>query len=256
MIPTILGRTDTKNPRPSAWRGFTLIELVVVMGIMLSLSLVVVGSYVGMTRAIAAQAGINALRNAVLLTRQHACMDGQRTYLFVLDGTNYVLSRRVGVVHDSAAGSFTDLYTDLSGFTTVSGVSTNTAEGLKLYNLSKGSTDSTPYVVVKKIQREGLMAAWTVFFDPATPGFFKKDNHYGIEVYPVRSLPKGYRFVPASGDPNDADPKFGYSLYFEPSGAPGGTLTLEIYEAIKTDIIQSVTVEAGSGKIEVKTETP
>lgn len=225
--------------RRSPRKGFTLIELVVVMGIILSLSLVVVGSYVGMTRAIAARAGINQLRNAVILTRQHACMDGQRTYLYVLDATNYVISRRVGVVSEAASGSKAvyDYYTDLANFENSYGTNVATAAGLRIYNLTK--TSGKPYALVDTIRK--VDRGWEITTD--TTGFFTVDNPYGIEVYPLRALPKGYAFQSSSQNK---------AMYFEPNGSPGGLSKVEIYENIKPDIIQSVAIL--NGKIVVETK--
>lgn len=235
--------TEAQRRRP----GFTLIELVVVMGIMLLLSMVVVGSYVGMTRAIAARAGINQLRNAVLITRQHACMDGKRTYLYVLDGTNYVLCRRVGVVSKGAPGSFQDFYSDLQSLAATVPRTVAEKDRLRLYNLDRTPTSGNPYVFLGSdatttpVTRNRLDGGWLVYFTPTTK-FFNDGEAYGIEVYPMRVLPRGFLFSQASQ---------GKSMYFDPSGKPGGLSKIEIYEAIKPGLLQSVSII--NGKISVDT---
>ena len=86
------------GPRGS---GFTLLELIAVMGIIVVMSLVVVGSYNGIMNAIAKNAGPRALRNALTLCRQHASVDGDRTYLWITGVNKYILCRKTGVIADA-----------------------------------------------------------------------------------------------------------------------------------------------------------
>ncbi len=225
--------------------GFTLIELIAVMGIILAMSMVVVSSYVGITRAMAARAGISHLANAVRLTRQHACMDGQRTYLYVLDETNYVISRRAGVVSERGGTSFLDRYGDLSSFVDRSDEERG---GLRVFDLSL-SASGTPFARVERIQWNDAERAWIVYFvrDPAFPPppgtIFQPGHVYGVELYTVRELPKGHRFREGSTR--------GY-MYFEPTGASGGTLSrIEVIERITPDLVQWV--EVRNGRITVET---
>lgn len=78
--------------------GFTLLELIAVMGIIVAMSLVVVSSYTGIMSAISKNAGPRAFRNALTLCRQHASVDGQRTYVWIIDVDKYILCRKAGVV--------------------------------------------------------------------------------------------------------------------------------------------------------------
>lgn len=246
-----------RNKNTNRQSAFTLIELLVVMGIMVLLSMVVVGGYVGMTRAIAARAGINHLRNAVLLTRQHACMDGQRTYLYVLSESTYVMCRRVGVVTKSSSGTFSDFYSDLRSFVDLVPRTVEDSDRLKLYNLSLTSRSTTeePFVYVgsdlnenpvRENRRDG---GWVVDYKPAGKRFFDVGDSYGIEVYPVRTLPKGFVFHKTRS--------VNKRMYFEPSGSPSQSIgqdtdTLIIYEEINPTLEQSVSVRNGRITVETK----
>lgn len=91
-------KTKQKTEMPTRGAGFTLLELIAVMGIIVVMSVVVVGSYTSIMRTIASTSGINALRKAAMLCRQHACLDGKRTYFWVTGPSTYVLSRKAGKI--------------------------------------------------------------------------------------------------------------------------------------------------------------
>ncbi len=237
--------------RPRRRQGFTLIELIAVMGVILAISMIVVGSYIGITRAMAARAGISHLANAVRLTRQHACMDGQRTYLYVLDETRYVICRRAGVVTargGAGAGgtwTFQDAYGDLSSF--VNTLNEN-QRGLRIFDMSL-TAGHPPFARVVSVVWNEVQRVWIVTFErdpefPPPPGsIFQAGHVYGIELYTVRELPKGHRFREGSTR--------GY-LYFEPTGASGGTLQkIELIETITPNLVQWV--EVRNGQITVET---
>ena len=112
--------------------GFTLIELIAVMGIIIALSLVVAGGYSGMARAMAEGQGTRQVRDSLLLARQNACVNGSRTYVYILSEDEYVICRKIGTSSGTSgkasyqAGKdplfkqdayvFYDFYTDLSSF--------------------------------------------------------------------------------------------------------------------------------------------
>ncbi len=260
-------RNFNPTARLKSRAAFTLIELVAVIGIILMMSLVITGAYVGMSRAIAARVGINHLRNAVMIARQHACMDGQRTYLYILNETEYVICRRAGRVSADAvsvtinvpdpsspdrvtsasAYHIKDEYTDLDSYVNVLD---RTADGLTIYNFD--SDHHQPYATVLTIEpfSEG---GWSIFVKKTSrfsmdPQNFKSGDIFGIEIYSRRSLPRGYTFVNGS-------PFTPIANYFEPTGEPGGRrgkfTDIKIVEAVRPNLVQSVSVR--NGKIVVDT---
>ncbi len=64
-------------------RGFTLLELLVVMGIMVSLSTVAVTSYFAAMRGMARRSALQQLAGTLTLARQRACMDGVTTCVMI-----------------------------------------------------------------------------------------------------------------------------------------------------------------------------
>ena len=94
---------NRKNAR--AGGGFTLLELIAVMGIIVAMSLVIVGSYSGIMRAISATAGINSMRKIATLCRQHACIDGARTYFQITGVNTYVLFRKAGTISETSTSN-------------------------------------------------------------------------------------------------------------------------------------------------------
>lgn len=66
-------------------RGFTLLELLVVMGIMVSLSTVAVSSYFAAMRGIARRTATQQLAGTLTLARQRACMDGVPTCVMIFN---------------------------------------------------------------------------------------------------------------------------------------------------------------------------
>jgi len=244
--------------------AFTLIELVAVIGIILMMTLVITGAYIGMSRAIAARIGINHLRNAVMITRQHACMDGQRTYLYILNETDYVICRRAGRVSSDAVSvnisvpdpsdpnrqtseacyHIKDEYTDLDSYVN----SFNRAkDGLMIYNFN--SDHAQPYATVVKIEPFGD-GGWSIFIKQTSrfsmnPKDFKSGDIFGIEIYSRRSLPRGYSFI-------NGTPFKPISNYFEPTGEARGHkgssnefTPIQIVEAVRPTLIQGVSVKSG-----------
>jgi type II secretory pathway pseudopilin PulG len=243
--------------------AFTLIELVAVMGIILMMTLVVVGSYVGITRAIAARSGINQLSNAVMLTRQHACMDGRRTYLFILNESEFVICRRAGRVtskedpwSDPDTGAkyypFRDAYSDLGSY--INELDQQKG-GLRVYDFDLN--DPRPYADVGNLTNSAQLG-WVVRLsrtskfsvDLTKAEAFQAGHNYGIEVYSRRSLPRGYTFVNGKSFVPIVN-------YFEPDGTPGGKAggqfaKIVIIETINPGLEQSVWVD-GQGKIQIET---
>ncbi len=255
-----------------------MIELIAVMAIIIALSLVVIGGYTGMSRAIAQGAGVRGVRDALMLARQHACMNGVRVYVYILDETQYVLCRKIGTVSSAKlehyAGSssqtatqdtymFNDAYTDLGSFRSSTdesledllknGTSTssfNASRELLLFDLHEDVVDSDldfKYLYLSGVKKDDNLG-WNLFCRDVSGGkpdgkFFKKGHDYGIALFPIRALPKGYIFTTGVGE----------SIYFEPTGASGGCDSLIVAEAVlRNDPAHQKKVTIKNGKVTCK----
>ena len=227
----------TRTPSRARRGGFTLIELIAVMGIILTMSLVVVSSYYSITRGIAERAGVRHIQEALLLTRQHACTDGKRTFLYFLDDQEYVLLRQLGTVNESG-NPFVDYYSDLAPF-----ARTNKVD-VRVYDMSNTATRN--YATVTKVEANmasGVQRGWKVHYTSDGGLNLKKDMPYGVELYAIRALPKGYAFKDLVG-------KY---LFFEPDGSVSGNVPdnkITFVEEFASDIAQPQWVKiASDGKI-------
>lgn len=259
--------------------GFTLLELIAVMGIIVVMSLVVVGSYNGMMDAIAKNAGPRALRNALTLCRQHASVDGQRTYLWITGVNKYIMCRKMGVIQKSGWGSLTgdarppylrnvtsveaywirDRDSDLGGTTWSSPLTGS--DGTDIYKES----DNSFYVFDFKDSEMARML-YPPWMDNETgywifgivgmdgnsdrPDHFAAGSEYGVALFMEQALPEGYVFsddlyqLDASGNFREGD-----FTFFEPDGSvpsvDGNTLAIGIVEVNNPS--RKVVVKIGSG---------
>lgn len=262
-------------------RGFTLLELIAVMGIAVALSLVIVGGYSGIMRTMAEMAGVNALRRGATLARQHATIDGRETYFFITGFDSYVLCRRAGVISDRHTRSLTaderppyarssaasdaiwiyDKYSDLgaaaesfAGIDAEAGMDAEELnafrtdyKGISLFDLNKGTFATVIYPpwFEHKTDRWIMGLSKTNALGAATQGF-AANSHYGWTVYPEQKLPKGYAFVKTKDNFRDEG-----SFFFRPDGTAGtddNMLTVSIQE-LSSGKISTIKIDR-SGKIE------
>ena len=260
---------------PAAARGsrraaFTLIELIAVMGIIVALALVVVGGYSGMTRAIATGQATRQVRDALLLARQTACVRGVRVYCYFLSEEEYVLCRKIGTSSGQDRSSsddrfpkgdsghvFPDSYTDLSSFINEVDAASEAysddndsgydksalTSDLLLFQLS--DSGEARYGKLRWVEADKDKGyGWNLFYAPVDghePNF-KTNTDYGIALFPIRVLPKGFAF--------DED-MIGQFVYFEPTGTANKKTTITISESAihDSDRQQKVVVES-NGKVE------
>jgi len=218
--------------------GFTLLELIAVMGIIVALSSVIVSGFSVMARMLARKSGTEAIVKAVKLARQHACIDGRDTYFYITDHNSYVICRRGGTIamterkriQDYIDGNeytgedgfdpdvyrhwIFDKYSDLGGATERFGVNdltganqnaTRTYRGTMIYNLSSGNsaelTVSPWYSSIRGAWVFGLLSQDASNF----PAEYTDDDGimqrtvYGWIIYPEQRLPKGYAFMVNGG---------------------------------------------------------
>lgn len=85
--------------------GFTLLELVAVIGIIALMATVVVAGFSGIMKAVSATSGTDAMRRALNLARQQACVDGEDTYVWVTGVNTFAVVRKAGTVSSTSTGS-------------------------------------------------------------------------------------------------------------------------------------------------------
>ena len=260
-----------KTRVPSGRGGFTLIELIAVMGIIVALALVVVGSYSGMTRAIASGQASRQVRDTLLLARQTACVRGVRVYCYILSEEEYILCRKIGTSSGKDSSStddrfpeddkghvFPDAYTDLGSFINEVDAASETysaandgqnrdksalTSDMLLFELSDSGT--ARYGKLRWVESDKDNGyGWNLFYAPVKGHEPKFDSgtDYGIGLYPIRVLPKGFSF---------SDDMIGKFVYFEPTGAANDNITITIAETAidDADHRQTVTVEK-NGRVE------
>ena len=80
--------------------GFTILELIAVIGIVAIMGALVMGGFTGMMSSMSQQTARSSLERALNLARQEACNDGADTYLYVIDIDRYAIVRKAGTVTD------------------------------------------------------------------------------------------------------------------------------------------------------------
>jgi len=195
--------------------AFTLLELLTVMGIMMIIAAIVVGSYFNMTRGAGMRSALSHLRSTLQFARQTAIMNGKKTYvIFGQNSTNawYVTCRHEGTGNGSGT-ALTDEYTDWS----------TVEKGTTIYNLDTGMnsviTKIPPETSPGQIQTtNSIPSMW------GAPGL----HRYGWEIHPRTYLPRGFQF--GSGTSPGAPP---VTIIFNGDGTTRSTpYEITIYEKI------------------------
>lgn len=214
--------------------GFTILELIAVIGIIAVVGTAVVGGFSGMMKGISRRTAVDSVRRSLSLARQEACTDGNETYFYPVDVNRFAIVRRAGKITDAQSGSASpqyggslsfknvtlpggkwiiDEYADLSesqeAFVVSAESFANEASLLKafkdyageqVFDMDKGVSAQiawTPW-------HDKALDAWVFGISNAPSGAFEKNHDYGWVTHPVQSLPAGYVF----GDIYKADGTF------------------------------------------------
>lgn len=240
--------------QPEARGGFTLLELIAVIGIVVVMTTLVVGGYNGMMTSLAEGSAVQTIERALSLARQEAAIDGNDTYFFLVDVDKFALVRKAGVVTDVKTGTqawgvrdqevtpakwIVDAYADLADRMESLGYDPDDKdakaiqgdyEGSLVFNIDKGvmACVRTPARWV------GDTDAW-VFGVDDLPNFsggaasFGVNDAYGWISHPVFTLPEGWVFADSHRDGVfDATKAKVCTIHYEPGGNIEKRVELEL----------------------------
>ena len=172
--------------------GFTLVELITVMGIMALLIGTAIVQYTNMTRGTAMSSALSHVRSGLLLARQQAVLNGKKTY-FIIASNSYTICIQEGVGNGpDSVYVIEDRYADW----------TNKIEkGGMAYNLDPPQDEPSGSVYSGKGSQIVDVSTATnivgVKFGVLTTAdrIWKDDSRYGWPVYKTMYLPKNFFFV-------------------------------------------------------------
>lgn len=234
--------------------GFTILELIAVIGIIAVIGTAVVGGFSGMMKGVARRSAIDSVRRALNLARQEACVDGNDTYFYPVDVNRYAIVRKAGTITGTGTGSRKVKFEGVNEFqTSISGGKWILDEFADL----SGSTET--FVVDKNLTGQDLIDkfkdyAGSLVFDMADGVFttvafspfrdkdndvwvfgingtssFDKGHDYGWVTHPIQSLPEGYVF---KGTYNTSDGSYKsnhkISVHFLSDGTAEKAVTLTL----------------------------
>ena len=263
----------TKSPG-----GFTLIELMVVAGIMVLVTAIVVSSTFGMSRASGYTAAENVVYNTLQLAHQKACTDGKRVVVaFVGDQDEYgddslTAIEAVGTVSEEDAGNYIqDRCANIAKYTQEGKKDTGDSKDT-VWNLETGAKVKGFRIETKEVPRSIPGTAKDKFsykvtqLNPKSGGSgsfagWKKGAPYGFQIIPVQVLPLGFKIGMGAVGASPASSL----IVFEPNGssyranpsANGMTKAADvaelwIYEEIaKDDKDRAIRIKVDKGVIKV-----
>ena len=95
----MLGFNPSTRVSPRTRRsGFTLMELMAVVGILVLMASMVVGGFAGIQRAMGTSTGADRFRRALGAARQQACVDGTDVFVWCIGMDKFVVCRKGGTV--------------------------------------------------------------------------------------------------------------------------------------------------------------
>ena len=272
--------------------GFTLIELMVVVGLMILVGSIVVSGSFGMTRASGYSAAQNLVYNTLQMARQKACVDGKRV-IIAFGGTEendkdaesaFTAIEASGIITEEVTGTaIGDRCAHLGTHSEYSGENVDDSDFFRpsVWNLRTGGKVTGIKIVTTGAKTEIKSLENNLYIPGTKDGYgysitrietttdskgkftgWRRGDAYGFQIVPLQFMPKGFKIGFGGVKKN---PK-GNLIVFEPDGTSfSGTsattgirkdstnVELYLYEEISAkDANKAIKIQIRNGIISVK----
>ena len=256
--------------------GFTLIELMVVVGIMILIASIVVTGSFGMSRASGYIAAENVVYNTLQAARQKACTDGKPVIVAFVKHDESGGDSSFALVTVQAAGTISDVgstyFYDRGALFEQNSRGRNKDDSV--WNLDTGACAEGPFTIsylgFGKLETEPIpeyggheygFDVTKIDFDTAPKNMstlWKKGDTYGFQVGEMQELPIGFKFGWGSveGSPE------GQMIVFKPDGRSvygsvgkinhEGEASIFISEEMKNQNTKAIHITVKDGAIKVE----
>lgn len=264
--PSVEWRRVKQKMNTSRQEGFTLVELLTVVGVMVIVASIIVSNSFGMSKGAMLRSAREIPFNTLNYAHQRACMDGKTTIVhFSSEESVQTLGiyQAAGIITESNGKNIYDKYNDVA---TVSD-----AKNLRIWNFTKNEGSR-----VKKIMRQGQAGKMVVqndtsfgienhfreqenkalmetqYFVPRvtlelveSKGNWQIGDSYGFEISDRNRLPKDYVYTSQGASGTD-----GFYVTFYSDGS-SDDVTISITDSNRNSMIVS-TIEVKNGQITMK----
>ena len=212
-VPALRSGTQRRNAAATANSprsgGFTLLELLVVITMMVFITTIAAMNYFGAMRSAGYSAVSNDVFNALLMARQRACVDNKPVYFYLLNATNYVIMESFGTIAkvdtNAPAGTFPGGLTFFDPYVEASAFRSN----MTLINIdlpgSGAIVCANPETGTLDTSNVNASGGWILYQMPAcelhvtnnlscASFAWNKGDRYGTPIFAIQMLPKGFAF--------------------------------------------------------------
>lgn len=204
--------SDAASRNKLSVRGFTLLELLIVITIMITITTMALINILGGTRSAKNSAAANDVFDCLTLCRQRACLDGVPACLYLIDSNNFIAVRAAGNIAaiglSSTSGPTNEFWVldDLSDM-----VNNGFVAPMRLVNMDRpgnwadiGAINAGTLLtfvnsgqcIIGNDRDYDVPNAFKLTFLSATnfTGGWQAGDAYGLELHAQETLPKGFHF--------------------------------------------------------------